>query len=318
MGAMLIMRSMFDSSRAESDRAKAASEAQSETATDDVIEQEDAFEVARDIFDTIRPRARRELTDAEYERALALLDGWISMLDRGWCGGPYFAATQPVRTRVTLTELDHAGLRAVRRRHQQRFDVVGLTVVAGAMSRLFEARGQSTHGVRLRTLVPVAQRGARRADLGNRAAFLLVTIPIEPMDPIARLELVADEIAEALASGQHRASAMSMRALETVPPESASAMSSFTAGGHFVDLVVSCVPGVRGALSLDGIPHALTYPILPITDQMRVAVGLADIGGRLGVAVCADDHVLPELDFFTDAIRRSTTALIAAAPTANA
>ncbi len=129
------------------------------------------------------------------------------------------------------------------------------------------------------------------------------------MAPLERLHRVAEEVADALAAGQHRAAAMSMRALETAPAESASAVSSFTASGHFVDLVVSCVPGSRRMLHFDGIPHDITHPILPITPQMRVAVGFGDIAGRLGVAITADESVLPELDFFADSIVRASVAL---------
>ncbi len=303
MSSMQVMRSLFDrSGNARATRQHPESvDRQTAPETDP-----DAFDVVRDLWQTMRPRDRRELDDDEYARAIELLDGWISILERGWHGPPRFTDSRSIRTRVAFTELDAAALRSVRMRNNVRFDVIGLTITAGAVGRLLTARGESVDDVRIRTLVPVAGAGPGARDaLGNRATFLLITVPVGPMTASERLRAVSAEVGDAIASGQHRAVAMSMKALESAPPESSATVSSFTTSRQFVDLVVSCVPGSRRRMTFDGIAHDITYPILPITPRMRVAVGFGDIGGRLGVALTVDEHVMPEVEFFVDAIRRS-------------
>ncbi len=168
MSSMHVMRRLFDpiggGDRGERDAADRGTSAPKTPGLAADVNEADAFDVVRDLWQTMRPRDRRDLGPDEYERALALLDGWISMLERGWHGGPRLASDRPVKCRLALTALDSAALRSLRRRLDVRFDVIGLTITAAALGRLFEARGESSD-TRIRTLVPVAAAGARDATI---------------------------------------------------------------------------------------------------------------------------------------------------------
>ena len=313
ISSMVVMRSLFDPPRT---RRPATGPGRAATPAEQAPP--DAFEVARDIVDSLDPQRRERLGPEHYERALALLDGWLSMLDRGPHGLPRLPADGPLRTRVSLTEVPASRMRDVRRLAGARFDAIGLTVVGAAVGRLLRARGTlpasgDDGGPRIRTLVPVATSfGGGDARLGNHASFLLLALPIGAMDPRRRLALVAEELDEAITSGQHRAAAMSMRALETAPADVTERISSFTNDRRFVDLVVSCVPGSRRPLTFDALAHRITHAILPITEQVRLAVGWSDIAGRSGVAVTSDDGALPEREFFVRALERSADELAGA------
>lgn len=315
ISSMHVLRSLFDRSSPHPQNLETnTSTSNSGTDPDSGVDQFDATDVVQDLWSTLRPRSPALLDPDQYERALAMLDGWISMIDTGTKTSRSLWATGPVMTHVVLTELTRLDMRQVRRRLGVRFDALGLAMVGGAVNRLLQARGEVESTRRIRTLVPVALTNAgRRSGLGNRASFLLVALPVGPMSPLSRLELTSDAIDEALESGQHRAATMSMRALETAAAESVAAVQAFSHTGHFVDLVVSAIPGPRRALYFDGIPHDVTFPILPITPQMRVAVGMVDIAGRLGVAITADRNALPEIDFFVEAMLRSGADIAAAA-----
>ena len=65
-------------------------------------------------------------------------------------------------------------------------------------------------------------------------------------------------------------------------------------------------------MRFDGREHDITHALLPISRAVRVAVSLADIGGRLSVTLTADERSLPEVDFVLDGIRRAARELVAA------
>jgi diacylglycerol O-acyltransferase len=159
--------------------------------------------------------------------------------------------------------------------------------------------------------VPIGGLSRDAGVLGNRSSYLLIALPVAPMSATARLGIVRDEVQGALRAGQHRAATMSLRALDTLPGESVDAISAFTSDRRFVDLVVSCIPGPRRRLRLDGINHDVTFALLPITRHVRIAVGMLDVAGRLGVSITADATSLPELDFVLDGMRRTAAELAA-------
>ncbi len=212
-----------------------------------------------------------------------------------------------------LTELDAAALRRVRLDRSVRFDEIGLTLVGAGLARWFSANGLDDHQARIRTIVPIGGViGGDRAALGNRSSFLLIAVPIGEMSVVDRLALVNAEVREAVASGQHRAAAAGLATLGAVRGRRTDTRMFADDRHRFVDLVVSCIPGSRRSMQFDGRDHDITYALLPISRAVRVAVSLADIGGRLSVTLTADQRSLPEIDFVLDGIHRAARELIAA------
>src|SRR5438874_879841 len=72
-------------------------------------------------------------------------------------------------------------------------DVV-LTVVAGGLHKLLRARDEQTKDRVLRAMVPVSVRSdAEKMALGNRVSMIFVDLPVGPVSPEKRLELVREE-----------------------------------------------------------------------------------------------------------------------------
>jgi WS/DGAT/MGAT family acyltransferase len=316
LSSMLVMRALFDGRPgAGGDRRRSAGigaggDDRGPDGAGGQADDPDAGTVLRDVWRSMRPGSAT-LRPEQYDNALTLLDGWLSMLDKGQHGMPRFSGDGPVLTRVGLTELPSPALRRRRLDEHVRFDELGLTVVGGALGRLFAARGSLEPDARIRTLVPIGGLSRDAGVLGNRSSYLLIALPVAPMSATARLGIVRDEVQGALRAGQHRAATMSLRALDTLPGESADAISAFTSDRRFVDLVVSCIPGPRRRLRLDGVNHDVTFALLPITRHVRIAVGMLDVAGRLGVSITADATSLPELDFVLDGMRRTAAELAA-------
>jgi diacylglycerol O-acyltransferase len=83
-------------------------------------------------------------------------------------------------------------------------------------------------------------------------------------------------------------------------------------GSGSVDLVVSYVRGARRSLWMAGLPHVVTYPLLPVGPFVRLMIGAVSLGGALGLGVTADQAAVPELDFLLHRIEQTAEELVRA------
>ncbi len=101
-----------------------------------------------------------------------------------------------------------------------------------------------------------------------------------PPTQARRVRSRCGKVGEALVSEQYRIGD-EHAPLDTAPPELAAAMSAFTAGCDFVDLVVSCDPGGPSGPDTGRHPEFRDLSDPVDHDQTRVAAGIGDIGGTL-------------------------------------
>ena len=81
-------------------------------------------------------------------------------------------------------------------------DVV-LATVAGALGRHLRRRGQVTDGLELKAMIPVSVRSdMERGDLGNRVAAMMAPLPVWCQEPLARLDIVREELSDLKKGGQ--------------------------------------------------------------------------------------------------------------------
>ena len=81
-------------------------------------------------------------------------------------------------------------------------DVV-LATVAGALGRHLRRRGHNTDGLELKAMVPVSVRAdVERGALGNRVAAMMAPLPVWCQEPVARLDIVREEMKGLKAGGQ--------------------------------------------------------------------------------------------------------------------
>jgi diacylglycerol O-acyltransferase / wax synthase len=188
-------------------------------------------------------------------------------------------------------------------------DVV-LAAVGGGLRRWFAHLGAEPHDLRVK--VPVSLHRPGEVDVANRDSFMVVHLPIDEPDPLARLLAIAAEIRERKAA--HAADALDAffhdlgrfsHSLERVADRWAMSPRVFA-------LNVSNVPGPTGAPTVMGSRLLAMHFIAEIAERhaLRVAVGSA--AGRLSFGLCADADVVERLDLVTDGIADELRALRAA------
>ena len=202
-----------------------------------------------------------------------------------------------VRTALDLTkEIGHA--------HDATVNDVLLTAVASGYRALLRHRGEPVDGLSLRTMVPVSlhheEQGAER---GNVDAGMVVPLPIDEPDEVARLEQIRAASAE--------------RKERTRPPagglfRSISVQRAFqrlVARQRLVNAYVANVPGPPATVHLAGAPVLELFPVVPITGNISIGVGALSYAGQFNITVVADRDLCPDLEVFVDGVERSLNAL---------
>jgi len=77
-----------------------------------------------------------------------------------------------------------------------------------------------------------------------------------------------------------------------LPEPSAGWFARTVYGRRFFHAIVSNMPGSTQSLSMDGIPIASVYPILPLAPGSPLAVGALSWAGSLGIGLATDPAVL--------------------------
>jgi WS/DGAT/MGAT family acyltransferase len=254
------------------------------------------------------PGSGRGDVAADLDRAAEFLDGWIAQLEATRGSRWFREASGVVRFGVAATP--DGILREAARRAGVGMDIVFLTVVAGAIAAVLDARGGVAADDVIRTVVPVATAVRKRRDiLGNHACYFIVPLPIGAMPPHERLAAVARAVRDARPSEQVATISTMLQGLDRMPDWLVATASRAVSGAGTVDLVASYVRGTRRPLWLAGLGHVSTHPLLPLGPFVRLMIGAANIGGRVGLSVTADEASLPELDFLLDRLTRTASAL---------
>jgi len=192
-------------------------------------------------------------------------------------------------------------------------DVV-LATTSGALRAFFEQHGLAADGLEIRAMVPVTVRtDEERGHLGNRLTEIVVPIPVHLADPVARLRAIQRTTAD-LKRSRH---ALGAQVLTTVSewtlPTLLVQVVRFASRTGACNLVVTNVPGPQVPLYLCGAPMRSVYPVVPLFENMGVAVGLFSYNGGLYWGVNGDWEGMTDLHEFVEAIDASFRALQRAA-----
>ncbi|WP_098246351.1 wax ester/triacylglycerol synthase family O-acyltransferase [Streptomyces formicae] len=222
------------------------------------------------------------------------------------------AATGTRRTAGVVLDLDDV--------HQVRKAVGGtvndvlIAVVAGALRRWLDERGDCSEGVEPRALVPVSRRRPRTAQPpGNRLSGYLVRLPVSDEDPLVRLRRVRTAMDRNKEAGPERGAGAVALLAEHVHP------LGHRIGGPVVaqaarllfDILVTSVPLPGVGLRLGGCPLAEVYPFAPLARGQALAVAVSTYRGRVHYGLVADAAAVPDLDLLADSVRREVDDLVA-------
>src|SRR4051812_644379 len=190
-------------------------------------------------------------------------------------------------------------------------DVV-LAVCAGALHRFAQRRGDAPRD--LRVMVPVSVRDpSGDAGAGNRITFAFLTLPVGKPSPPDRLAAIVEEMGELKRSGRIAGSAMLLRGLGALPEPLKDRAARLAASPRLYNLTISNVPGPRMPLYVAGARVRSIVPVIPITDDHALAIGVLTYDDRAHFGLYADPVALPRARSLALALEDATAELELAA-----
>ncbi|MFF7867800.1 wax ester/triacylglycerol synthase family O-acyltransferase [Streptomyces qaidamensis] len=190
-----------------------------------------------------------------------------------------------------------------------------IAVVAGALRRWLDERGDGSEGVSPRALIPVSKRRPRTAyPQGNRLSGYLIRLPVDDPDPLARLASVRDAMDRNKDAGPNRGAGAVALLADHVPA------LAHRLGGPLVgqaariwfDLLVTSVPLPSLGLKLGGHPLTAVFPFAPLAPGHSLAVAVSTYRGSVHYGLVADAEAVPDLDRFATAVSQEVATLIKA------
>ena len=207
---------------------------------------------------------------------------------------PASALSRPIgtRRRLLLGDLPLAEFRTVRRAHHATANEVILALASAVAAELAPANGDRTGTVR--ASLPVSTRRRGPLEPGSHTSALMVDIPATPLDPAERLAAVRSAMAPLKASEQPRGSQFVMAAVGSLtPPRLHAAASRWMYRGKWFNLIATNMPGPAHELYLGSAPVPVAYPIVPLAEDVALAVGAMSWADTVAIGVTTDADALP-------------------------
>ncbi|MET9758866.1 wax ester/triacylglycerol synthase family O-acyltransferase [Streptomyces sp. NPDC006372] len=220
------------------------------------------------------------------------------------------------RTAGVLLDLDD--VHRVRKTVGGTVNDVLIAVVAGALRRWLDERGDGVEGVAPRALIPVSKRRPRTAcPQGNRLSGYLIRLPVDDPDPLARLAAVRTAMDRNKDAGPNRGAGAVALLADHVPA------LGHRLGGPLVgqaarlwfDILVTSVPLPSLGLRLGGNPLTAVFPFAPLAPGHSLAVAVSTYRGSVHYGLVADGRAVPDLDRFAAAFSEEVRTLSAACRT---
>jgi WS/DGAT/MGAT family acyltransferase len=227
---------------------------------------------------------------------------------------PPSALNRPIgpHRRFELLDLHLPEIRKIRRALKGTVNDVILAVVAGALRRWLEARGE-TPGPDLRALVPVSTRGAHdRNTFGNQVSAVFCPLPVGEPNPVERLRRVREAMKGIKESHQAVAAAALASLSDFAPPTLLAQAARLQAVTRFFNVLITNVPGPQFPLYLLGRQMRGCYPQVPLAAQQTIGVALLSYHGNVCAGLLADLDVR-DLPALGGAMRASLDELLACA-----
>jgi WS/DGAT/MGAT family acyltransferase len=181
-------------------------------------------------------------------------------------------------------------------------DVV-LATIATALRDLLQSRGDTVDGLVLRAAVPVSLHAATAGPAqGNMDGGMMVALPVGEPDTLARLKVIAAD------SRRHKAGALRLAGTGISASVTARRlMLRMMARQHMANVYLANVPGPPTPLHLAGARILEMFPVVPLTGNVTLGIGVLSYAGQLNATVVADPHAVPDLPVFLTGLQRALT-----------
>jgi len=196
---------------------------------------------------------------------------------------------EPIR--VSLDDV-----KAIRQRLGGTVNDVVLAGVAGGLARLLESRDELEPGLTLKAMCPVSVRDeSQQMQLGNRVSAMFVPLAVGEADPVKRLEAARAATVDLKEREQAVGAAFLADLSEYAAPTLLGLAARLAHRQPFFNLVVTNVPGPQTPLYCMGGRMLEAYPVVPLTQNQGVVVGILSYCGQLHLGLFADRDTFADL-----------------------
>jgi hypothetical protein len=238
---------------------------------------------------------------ATWRRGAVVL-GYMRQASRISRHAPSSSLNAPVgpRRRLEVLRLESATARRVARAHGCGVNDVVLTLVAGGVRALLDARGEPIARLRPRAGIAVALFSAGRGTAaGNDVGTLHVPLPLAEAEPAARMLLIAAETATAKQGSMVAAEPLVRAWLARFP-----VVRRGMERQRLVNLSETYLPGPTAPIEILGAPILDLLPVAPLAGNLGLSFVALSYAGRISVAVRADADQFPDLEVLAGAMER--------------
>ncbi|MEU3338587.1 wax ester/triacylglycerol synthase family O-acyltransferase [Streptomyces sp. NPDC006668] len=225
------------------------------------------------------------------------------------------AAEPTGRRRTAGVVIDLDDVHRVRKSEGGTVNDVLIAVVAGALRRWLDERGDGSEGVRPRALIPVSKRRPRTATpQGNRLSGYVIRLPVDDPDPLGRLGTVRSAMDRNKDAGPNRGAGAVALLADHVPPLGLRLGGPLAgqAARLWFDILVTSVPLPSIGLKLGGNPVTEVYPLAPLARGQALAVAVSTYRGHVHYGLVADAKAVPDLDRLAAALTAEVETLVTA------
>lgn len=259
---------------------------------------------------SLTPRQAQAADAADEERRRGHLAAFLRReYSRGTCRSPFDGrvgarrevgfAVAPLRAlHDAARELDGATVN----------DAV-LAIVAGAVGRWMRMRHGKLGTIRVRVPVSLHREGDGAA---NHDSFFSVTVPLNEVDPVARLRITHAETIQRKRDDDAREHERLLRELSGLPPLER-LVTRIEQNPRRFALSVSNVPGPRDPVSVLGVPVVHLHSIAEIGERHALRVSAISLAGLLCFGLCSDPHLVDRLHVIGEGIEAEALELLSAA-----
>jgi diacylglycerol O-acyltransferase / wax synthase len=189
------------------------------------------------------------------------------------------------------------GVRAVREGHDASINDVVLAACTGALRTFLLGHGDTDieHRV-VKAMVPVSLRGKdQHGDtLGNLVSLIIVELPVDEPDPIARLERIHAMTSELKGSGLVDGAQRILDIADFVTPL-AGPLTRYVSRSIPMNLVVTNIPGPPVPLYLCGARFLRVFPYVEVIDNEGLTIAVVSYDDHLHFGITADRDVMADL-----------------------
>ena len=185
-----------------------------------------------------------------------------------------------------------------------------LAIVAGALRRWVELHHGELGTIRVQVPVSLHHEGDA---LANHDSFFSVGLPLNEPDPVARLRAIHAATSERKLDHDAADREHLLHELAGVSPPLEHLLTRIERNPRRFALSVSNVPGPREPVSVLDAPVAHLHSIAEIGERHALRVSATSLAGLLCFGLCADPHLVDQLQLMAEGIEAEAQELLDAA-----